>query len=63
MRYEKLKNVPRGEFLKRKPEHKKVYTRGEYDRSFKKYRIDDWDDISRDMLVDGDTLVWVGFTF
>ena len=56
MRYEKLKNVPRGEFLK-------VYTRGEYDRSFKKYRIDDWDDISRDMLVHGDTLVWVGFTF
>ena len=63
MRYEKLKNVPRGEFLKRKPEHNKVSTRGEYDRSFKKYRIDDWEDISRDMLVDGEKLVWVGFTY
>lgn len=63
MRYEKLKNVPRGEFLKRKPEQNKVYIRGEYDRSFKKYRIDDFENISRDMLVDGEKLVWVGFDY
>ena len=58
-----LKNVPAGEFLKRKPDSKKVYTRGEYDRSFKKYRINDFDDISRDMLVSGDMPVYIGFTF
>ena len=58
-----LKNVPAGEFLKRKPDSKKVYTRGEYDQSFKQYRINDWDDISRDMLVSGNTPVYIGFTF
>jgi hypothetical protein len=58
-----LRKVPAGEFLKRKPDSQKVYTRGEYDRSYKKYRINDWGDISRDMLISGDMQVYVGFTF
>lgn len=59
----KLRDVKKGEFLKRKPDANKVYARGDYDQSFKKYRIDDWDDISRDMLVKGDTIVYIDFEF
>ena len=59
----KVKQLPKGEFLKRKKEHSKVYSRGDYDRSYKKYRINDCDDISRDLLVDGDKLVWIGFDY
>jgi hypothetical protein len=58
-----LKDVPRGEFLRRKLDAKKTYTRGEYDRSYKRYRCDDWDDISRDIMLKGSQLVWVGFDF
>ena len=58
-----LKNVPAGEFLKRKPDSKKVYTRGEYGRSYKRYRINDWDDTSCDKLILGNTPVYIGFDF
>ena len=58
-----IEKVKKGEFLKRKPDAKKTYTRGDYARTHSRYRIDDWDDISRDMLLSKGTLVWVGFTF
>ena len=58
-----IEKVKKGEFLKRKPNAKKTYVRGNYDFSYSRYRIDDWDDISRDMLLPKGTLVWVGFTF
>ncbi len=58
-----IEKVKKGEFLKRKPDAQKTYTRGDYDRTYGRYRIDDWDDISRDMLIRKGTLVWVGFTF
>lgn len=59
----KLKDVKRGEFIKRKPDANKTFTKGEYDREFKKYRCDDQDDISRDILLGGNTIVYVGFTY
>ena len=58
-----IEKVKKGEFLISKPDAKKTYTRGDYDRTHSRYRIDDWDDISRDMLLSKGTLVWVGFTF
>jgi hypothetical protein len=58
-----LRDVPRGELVRRKLDAKKTYTRGEYDRSYKRYRCDDWDDISRDIMLKGSQLVWVGFDF
>lgn len=63
MRQVKLKDVKRGEFIKRKADANKVYTRDEYDRSAKRYSCSDWDDISRNILLKGDTLVWVDFDF
>lgn len=63
----KLKDCEKGEFLhlldKKGIPHKKVYQRGEYDRSARRYRIDDVDDISRDRLIAGERLVYIGFTY
>lgn len=58
-----LRNVPHGEFVRRKLDSKITYTRAEYDRSFKKYCLDDYEDISRQIMLTGTTLVWVGFEF
>ena len=55
----KVRDVKKGELIQLKPDAKKLYVKGDYDRTFKKYRIDDWDDISRDRLVDGSRLVYV----
>jgi hypothetical protein len=58
-----LKDVPQGEFVRRKLDSKITYTRAEYDRSLKKYCLDDYADISRQVLLKGSTLVWVGFEY
>jgi hypothetical protein len=58
-----LRDVPRGEFVRRKLDAATTYTRGEYDRTYKRFRCDDWSDISRDIMLKGSTLVWVGFDF
>lgn len=63
MRQVKLKDVKQGEFIKRKADANKVYTRGDYDRSVKRFSCDDWDDISRNILLKGDALVFVDFEF
>lgn len=58
-----LKNLPAGEFFKRKPDAIKVYRRGEYCRSRRKYQADDCDDICRELLLKGDTVVYIGFDY
>lgn len=58
-----LKSLKVGDFFKRKADASKVYTRGNYDRTDKKYAGNDWDDISRAVYLKGETLVWVGFEF
>jgi len=58
-----LRDVKRGEFLKRRTDSIKIYRRGEYDREYGKYRCDDLADCSRDILLDGGTVVFIGFTY
>ena len=58
-----IAKVPKGEFFKRKENSKKVYTRGEYDRSEKKYECHDEDDISRSIYLKGSTIVHTGFEY
>jgi len=58
-----VKNVSQGEFVRRKLDSKVTFTRGEYNRSFKRYCLDDWEDISRQIMLKRSTLVWVGFEF
>ena len=59
----KLKDVKSGEFIMRKPDAKKVYTKGDYDKTYKKYSCEDWEDISRNLLLKGETIVYTGFEF
>jgi len=58
-----LKDVPRGEFVKRKPEAKAVFTRGEYNKSAKKYTLEDEWDICRCVYLKGTTLVYIDFDY
>jgi hypothetical protein len=58
-----LKDLPKGEYFKRKPDAKKVYQRGEYCRSRRKYQADDCDDICRELVLKGSTVVYIGFTY
>jgi hypothetical protein len=61
--YKTLKDVKKGEFIKRKAEHSKVYQKGEYDRSFKAFWLHDMGDISRSILVKSNKLVFCNFEY
>lgn len=58
-----LKNLPRGEYFKRKPDSKKVWIKGEYDRFMKKYLCTAFDDISQGMYLKPSTPVYTEFEF
>lgn len=58
-----LKNVKKGEFIKRKEDAKQVYIKGDYDRSSKSYSCIDFDDINHEIFIKADKPVFVGFTF
>ena len=59
----KLSDLKRREFFKRKPDARKVYRKGDYDRGSKKFSCMDEDDISREIFLKGDTMVYVGFDY
>lgn len=61
--YQSIKDIKQGEFVKRKDTAQKVYIRGEYDKSLKKYWLQSWDDISSGIWVKGTAQVYIGFTF
>jgi len=63
MQQVQLKDVKRGDFIKRKADASKIYRRGEYCRDEKRFECGDWEDISRAIYLKGSTLVWVGFDF
>lgn len=58
-----VKDIKKGEFVRRKSDSKKTYQRGEYDRATKTYSLEDWDDASREIFVKASTLLYTGFTF
>lgn len=58
-----LRTIKPGEYFKRKPEAKTVFSKGEYCRESKRFLCSDFDDINRFISLKGDTLVFVGFTF
>ena len=59
----KLSDLKKGEFFKRKPTARKVYTKGEYDRGSKKYGCEDYEAVGSEIFLKGDTLVYVGFDY
>ena len=58
-----VKDLPKGEFVKRSQFGKKIYRRGEYIREAKAFALHHEDDISRWSLVRGSTKVWAGFRY
>ena len=52
-----------GAYFKRTSGAKKVYRKGDYDRSERAYAGLDTDDISRSIALKGDTRVYVGFDY
>jgi hypothetical protein len=58
-----IRDLPKGEYIRRKHDAATTYIRGEYDRSSKRYELRDCDDMNRSIWLKGDTLVTVGFTY
>ncbi len=59
----KIEDVKRGDFIRRKPDSHKTYTRDRYCRFEKKYICGDWEDINREILLKRGTVVYIGFEF
>ena len=57
----KIKDVKKGDFIKRKADAKKTYVRGDYIRADKTYECYDFDDISSFIYIKGDKLVFIDF--
>ena len=58
-----VRNVKKGEFVKRKASDRKVYIRGEYDRASRRYSLIDFEDHCREIFVARTATVITGFTF
>ena len=58
-----LRDTAEGEFILRSPLASKVYTRGVYDKGAKKYACADESDCSGEILLDGDAIVYVDFSY
>ena len=63
MKQVKLKNVKKGDFVRRKSDSKTTFIRADYEPSIKKFRLDDWDFVGRDIFLNGETLVFIDFEF
>ena len=61
--YKKIKDLKQGDFFKMKPDAIEVFRRGCYDHEFKGFRCDYTSDISRDRILKGDRLVFIGMDY
>ena len=59
-----IKDLPKGEFFKRKPDANKVYQRDTYNREAKKYDCTDMLDCwGNGLQLKGSTVVYIGFDY
>ena len=63
MEVKTIKELKKGEFFKRKEDSKRVYIRGDYIRSERRYECQAFDDINQFITLKPDTKVFIGFTF
>lgn len=61
--YYKLKDLPKGTFIKRNHTAKKVYVRGGYVRELKIYSITDTEDINKELFAKASVSVYAGFIY
>lgn len=59
----RVQDIKEGEYVKLKPDAKKVYKRGAYNASIKGYWLHDCDDINRIIKAKRGTTLYVGFTY
>lgn len=58
-----LRNVKPGDFVRRKPDAKKTYVNGSYDKASKTFSLIDFDDVNREIFIKASTTVYIGFDF
>lgn len=58
-----VESIKRGEYVRRKADATKTYVRGAYDPTSKRYSLEDFDDIGREIFVPKGTKLFVGFSF
>ena len=63
MRQVQMRDIKKGEFIRRKPESKDTYIKGEYDRSNKIYSCTSFWNINKEIFIKPTTKVWIDFTF
>ena len=63
MKKVQIKEIKNGEFIRRQPDSKTTYIKGDYDRTNKKYSCINFDDINKEIFIKSTAKVWVGFTF
>ena len=59
----RLKNLPPGAIVRRKPNSRTAYIRGPYNRAAKRHEMQDFYDIGRFILLSGETYVYPEITF
>ncbi len=60
---QKVEDIKVGEYVKRKPDARKVYKRGEYIRAEQRYELQDCDDHCRYIYVKKGTELDTGFDY
>lgn len=63
MQQAKVEAIKKGEFVRRNATTTKTYKRGDYDRSTKRYSLEDCDDVNREIYVKAGTMLVIGFTY
>jgi hypothetical protein len=58
-----LRNVTKGDFVKRKSDSKAVYIKGAYDKTTKSFELVDVEDINRVIYIKANKPVYIGFTY
>ena len=63
MEQTQIKNLKKGELIKRKADAKQVYIKGDYDRASKSFSCIDYEDINHEIFIKADKIVFYDFTF
>lgn len=58
-----IKNLKKGEFIKRTETAQRVYIKGDYDRATKSFSCIAYDDINQEIFIKANKEVFYGFTF
>jgi len=63
MKQTAIKNLKKGDLIKRTEIAQKVYIKGDYDRASKSFSCIAYDDINQEIFIKANKVVFYGFTF